>query len=44
MKKTFTVTAFDVYDYTQECSVCSGKRAITSKYTSFKLDKFKKNL
>lgn len=23
MKKTFTVTAFDAYDYTQECSVCS---------------------
>ena len=23
MKKTFTVTAFDAYDYTQECPVCS---------------------
>ena len=23
MKKTFTVAAFDAYDYTQECSVCS---------------------
>lgn len=22
MKKTFNITAFDVYDYTQECSVC----------------------
>lgn len=23
MKKTFTVTAFEAYDYTRECSVCS---------------------
>ena len=23
MKKTFTVTAFDAYDYTRECPVCS---------------------